>query len=431
MAGVLLKLQSVRTVVVLFSIGLIGCAATRTGVTKPRVNPCVGTPDFSQDLVIVDYDGRTNWDFSVLGDPVQGKPFSMGLVSPPEDMMLSFDAPVLRDLTATECIRLASLHAPVAVRLEKHRDWLRTLSRTPVPVLTALQQQATFERSNHVFQSMEAYFGLMRVHAVEPQLTRTAGLLEQTEDVIRKIREASLEVPYDYQQLERERIKVSETSAEGRSRQIRLQDGLELLLNLVPSEIPIWTAYEYNLDEKEPIPPVDHAIATALANRGDLKALEILADNAQLLSLDLLQSAPGGQGLLSSGLSLPGPAKWWQCFLKQEIECLKQKSKAERKRQLQELAKNKRQQIRLEVSATIAEINKLHELYELKLARLRILNQSIEDANKIKDRQQIDLKSHVKAQSESMELRSEIIDLRFQIETEHHRLHHLMGDSGR
>jgi hypothetical protein len=407
--------------------GLPGCAhlANRRNCdTSPSCPAAVST--LKNSLPTIEFETRAAIQFSDLTNPIEGSPIGVDPANRPAQKPVS--PKLLRDLTLIELRRLANQSAPIATRLESHRDWLATLERTPPAILEALTHQARFERSKHRHLATAAYLNLVQVYTKSPILNRTDEVLLEAEKAIEKFRQAGIEVPGDQQELQRRQIEITEQYVEVRYNQLRLNDALESLLNLTPfSQEPIWTNFQ--MKNHPPIPHESEAVELAFSQRGDLHALEQLSCDSQSLSLDFLRGSDPASSLIGAGFDMPAAAKFWQCWAKDEIECLKQSAQGERKRQLQLLVENKREQIRLEVRQSLHAIERHEGNLKLKLIRLDSLRESMATSEKAKDIHPIDFKVRLEQRTDELKLISDIIDELIAIEIEHDKLNHNLGSS--
>lgn len=426
---------------------LSGCARLarkRNCNSSPNCPAPVSVP--KQSLPTIAFETREAILFSELTNPIEGFPIAVDPSDRPQKAPVSPDR--LRNLKLAEARRLAYETAPIAERLESHRDWLKTLKRTPPAILNAMTHQARFERSKHRQLATEAYYNLVKVYTKPPILHRTDEVLQASEMALEKFREAGIEIPGDPQELQRRRVEITEQYAEVRFNQLRLNDALDSLLNLAPApKEPLWTDFQASVH-----PPVQNesetvesetveseaveseaveleTIELALSQRGDLQALEQLSCDSQTLSLDFLRGSDAGSGLMGAGFEMPPAAKFWQCRVKDEIERLKQSAQCERKRQLQMLVENKKEQIRLEVRQSLQAIEKHQASLKLKLIRLDNLRESMAAAEKAKDIRPVDFKSRLEQRTAEFKLISEIIDERIAIEIEHDKLNHNIGSN--
>ncbi len=412
------------TVVAFAVSGWSGCAQPRFKLLDAKrqtgSKQCgdFGTPVEPQPrhgLRVIEFPMRRPIILSDIGDEIMGRPLA--------DRPLT----VIRDLTILECRALAATASPVARQLESHRDWLLKLQRTPVAIANALTLQAKYERSLHTTRALETYLQLTEVHAQPPIVDKTTAILVEAESTLAKFRAADIDVPADPGELQRRRFVVAEQVSELRLNQNRLNDGLEALLQLATDpSVPIWTPFEAPVRAPEPAEPA--AVIQAYAQRGDLLALEQLTNDARCLSADSLATVLSSmQPLAGSAPALPGPAKWWQCALRDEIECLKKLERSERQRQLLELVTAKRDQIRLEVREHLHALRHHRELLNLKLERLNSLRASLESAARAKDERPVDFQQRLEQRSEELRLTSEIIHESLAIEIERVRLDQAMG----
>ena len=243
-----------------------------------------------------------------LDEPIWGSPFG--------------DQPplLLRNLTMEHCRILAAQSATQANLLESHRDRLASRLCAGHPLLVALTFQANHERNEHIAKAQETYLHLAEIYAQQPIVAESRNVLSAAKQSIARFRESQIEIPGDEAEIDRQDLAVEQQETELVFNQRRLTAALGFLLRLdTKDERPIWT--QLDSPSRNLLPDLDDAIATALANRGDLKALESLAAANQEASADLVNLPIGAANpLLLAGPSLPGPAKRWQCALKDEFE---------------------------------------------------------------------------------------------------------------
>jgi hypothetical protein len=375
-------------------------------------------------LPVIQFESRQLIELSELTNPIEGMPIAINPSIKPE--AASIPPPTLRDLTYQEMTRLAGEYAPLARRLEAYRDWLCTLKRPQTAIINALTQQARFERSRHQLASQEAYLNLVNVHVKTPILNRTRLVLMESEEALNKLRDAGIDIPGDPQDLARRRLEVAENLVEVHFNQQRLNAGLESLLNLAPSdEVPIWTNFQAST--KPQIPDAATAIETAYCQRGDLLALVALSEGSHSLSPESLRGVEPSNPLIGAGIDIPGPAKIWQCLLKNEIEWLKKSAQAERKRQLETMIATKCEQIQLEVRQSLATVERHDSTLKIKLARVENLRQSMAAAERAVDLRPIDFTMRLQQRTDELRLISEVIDELIALEIEYARLQHTMG----
>lgn len=404
----------------------VGCAPVRSFKQhSSRFQQCQQCPPPVQynSLPLIEDESRLPFQIREINETIDARPVADSDDNEPIELKRR------QRLELAECQSLAYRTSPVAEAIETHRNWLCTLRRTPHAVIKALTAQAEYERSQHAFAAAEAYLNLARVYSKPPLISQSETLVSDGKQVVERFRDAGVEIPGDTAELDRRQLEILEQQSELRFNQKRLNDAIEMLLNLAPSPHLVWT--DHNLIDVSTlsVPDEESAVREALSKRGDLQALEILAENAQYLSLEALQGSPVGGQILSGGFSLPGPAKWWQCLLRREIDCLKQKAQSERQRKLYSLAENKRNEIRQEVRTTLHSLTRHQELLSLKLVRLKSLRQSLASAVAAKDVRPVDFRQRLEQQAGEIELISEIIDQLLSIETEYLRLQHQTGQS--
>jgi hypothetical protein len=391
----------------------LGCCANRSKA-QPPTPVCLAETTFNH-LPQIEFAARQPLRLGDVDEPIWGSP-------------VGDQTPLLqRNLTMEHCRILAAQSATLANQLESHRDRLACRLCAGHPLLVALTNQARHERNEHIAKAQESFLNLSEIYAQQPIVTESRNVLAAAKQSIARFRESQIEIPGDEAEIDRQDLNVEQQEAELIFNQKRLQTALAFLLQLDPNdERPIWT--QLDSPSRDTLPDLDEAVATALVNRGDLKALETLASANQETSADLFSSPIGAANpLLLAGPSLPGPAKWWQCTLKDEIECLKQTESVERRRQLAALAVEKRRAIEVEVRDVYYSLVRHHELSELKYQELESLNDSIEAAEKAKDERPVDFASYQERRLRLLKLTSEFLHERFSIEQDYVRLAKAVG----
>ncbi len=420
MSGYLQRIALSLALASLGASGLVGCAQLRN--SKHNVKDCSATicqpsdPIPNQTLRVIKFDSRQPVQLTEVAESIYGWPISNATLKE------------VRDLTFEECLRLASDGAPIAQQIESHRQWLQSLGKLPQALDSAFCSQANYERSVHAATALEAYLNLTEVYSQQPIIDQTHTVLRDAEGALSKFRDAGVDVPGDSSELFRQHLELDQQVAELRFNQGRLNDGLETLLQLKhESTLPIWTAFvataHDSISTEEEL-----AVSIALSNRGDLLALEKLAANACCLSPESIAGIAGSANpLLGAGLSLPGPAKWWQCMLRDEIECLKNSAATERQKQLQSLVLAKRDQIRLEVQEALHSLRRHRELLDIKQQQLQSLCEAETAATLAKDERPIDFEKHLEQSIEQLRHTSEIVHEILAIEKDYIRLQNAQG----
>ncbi len=410
----------------LVAIQVSGCAhlGCQPSTSSPGCNSVSDQPQGSLPVIL--FDSRSNISLSNVTNPIEGFPL-VGNLS--EAVNEGLYVPThLRDLRYEELLSIAADASPVANKLEAWRQWLCSLNRTSPATLDALSHQARFERSKHGFRAQEACLNLLNVYTKPPIVRRTIDLLGESQLALQKFREAGVDIPVDPSDFKRRQIQAAERYVEIQYNQNRLNDGLEVLLNVhrAPDE-PIWPNFTSRGEFKAP--REDVAIEWALRQRGDLLALELLAAHPDDVSGEVARGLGDGGAMMGAGVELPSPPKLLQCLLKQEVESLKQSIRCERQRQLLSLVEDKREQIRLEVRHVYHAMARHEQTLELKLQQLSELRRGLEAAAEAKDVRQIDFKGRLEQQIQELELISGIVDELVALEIERARWSHVVGET--
>ena len=141
--------------------------------------------------------------------------------------------------------------------------------------------------------------------------------------------------------------------------------------------------------------------AIALNQRGDLRAIELLAnDPASVTTEQLALLATGGTPLLNAKLPVPKVAQWWQfrirSKIKQQLEVISQQETIRRREQLNWIWRRpngnrsgRKSLMRPTHSTTTGNYS------TIKQRRLASLRQSILAAERAKDEVQLDAEKHV------------------------------------
>ncbi len=389
----------------------VGCCANRPKARPTQ--PVTVTEETLNHLPQIDFAAREPLRLGDVDEPIWGSP--LGDATPT----------LLRNLPMEQCRSLAAQSATVAQRIEMHRERLACRLCAGHPLLIALSQQAKYERSEHIAKAQESFLNLAEIYAQQPIAAESRNLLVAAKQSIARFRENQIDIPGDDAEIDRQHLNVEQQEAELILNQQRLHAVLAFLLKLEQNDQrPIWP--QLDAPSRNTLPDLNEAIAVSLANRGDLCALQTLACSIEATSAsDSPLSATNP--LLVAGPSLPGPAKWWQCALRDEIECLKQTESAERRRQLAALAAEKRRAIEVEVRDIYYSLVRHHELSELKYKELESLNDSIETAEKAKDERPIDFASYQERKLRLLKLTSEFLHERFSIEQDYVRLARATG----
>lgn len=399
---------------------MAGCAArpTMSGLlAKLRLSPA-STPVAAEQA----YETETVAATSLPTIPYEQRPGTLleGASTPLLGRVLADVEPSrVRTVSLAGCESQARNVAPIGIQLKRHAQWLAGHGQ---PVLSAaLNEQARFESDKHRLLASEAYLNLANVYAQTTVVDQGLAFVGDLRESIAEFRRAGIEVAVNSNELDRQELAIQESMVELQYNQTRLNRGLEALLQLSTYPIPIW-AYVAN----EPTNPiVDEAAASefALQHRGDLKALEILANDADSIPADTLQQL---HPLLATGIPIP-TASWWMCLAKREAECLEKSQSQQRRRLLEAMVSAKIAQIKAEVADRCLAIQRVDSLLELKIQQRTLLREAQENKSKT-GQGQLDVKAYIADSQQDLKLTSEIISLMFDQQIERARLQHTLGN---
>ncbi len=392
------------------------------GLLQPASQPV----SFSTALLPeVGFSERTPIELPVTSEPVLGWPLNDEL-APNEGR--------LQDLSLVHCQEIALTAASVANQIDKHREWLLRNGASSQTVVEAMTAQAKYERNLHVHRTLNLFFNLANIYCQQPGLQDANRILEDTKQAIEKLREAGVALKIDVGEFDRKKLELDEQAAILLRQQKQLEAGLQQLLQLDPSPLPIWTRITtHSTVSQEFGQDPESDLLTALSQRGDLRAIELLAaDPASVTTEQLAALATGGTPLLSARLPLPKVASWWQLRMrrriKQRIDVITQQETIRRREQLTDLAETKRRQIRKEIYDAADNLASSRKLLAIKQERLVSLRQSIEAAERAKDDVPLNAEEHVKKLLEATKLESEIVNQLFAIAIDISQLQQVRGD---
>lgn len=341
-----------------------------------------------------------------------------GATSPLLGRVLADSTPAqVRELSLSQCESLASDVAPIATQLRQHAQWLEGHGQATLSA--ALREQARFESDKHRLLAIEAYLNLANVYAQTTVIDQSLTFLNDLRESVAEFRRAGVEVAVTNNELERQELAIQESIVELQYNQTRLIGGLEAVLQISPQSDAIW-AY---IADQTPVSMVDENAAWEFArqHRGDLKALEILAANADAIPGETLQQL---HPLLSTGVPIPN-VSWWMCLAKREAECLELSQRQQRTRLSNAMVAAKIEQIRTEVQSQCLVLKKVESLLELKIQQRALLRDAQQNRNV--GQGQIDVASYVADSQQELKWTSEIISLMFQQQIEQARLQQAMG----
>ncbi|MBL8888733.1 MAG: hypothetical protein JNL67_02060 [Planctomycetaceae bacterium] len=325
----------------------------------------------------------------------------------------------VRSISLAECESQARDTAPIGVQLQRHAQWLAAHGQQTLS--DALKEQARFESDKHRLLASEAYLNLANVYAQTTVADQGLTFVGDLRESIAEFRRAGIEVAVNSNELDRQELAIQESVVELHYNQTRLNRGLEALLQVPPDPTPIW-AYVENESTNS---VVDEMAATefALQHRGDLKSLQILANDAESIPADTLQQL---HPLLATGIPIP-TVSWWMCLAKREAECLEKSQTQQRRRLFEAMVAAKIEQIRAEVADRCLAIQRVESLLELKIQQRTLLREAQQNSNKT-GQGQLDVKAYIADSQQDLKLTSEIISLMFDQQIERARLQHTMGN---
>ena len=410
-----------------------GCRAINHCLSQQRgaKDPCPSCPplctakqSIAYGLAEIPFDARLPIIQPVSGQSLLGWPISSEI---------SVDDRPLRNLSQQQCEQMARSIAPIANEIETHRQWLAANNAACPGLLDALAYQADYERSLQAGQSMEVFLNLANIFSQQPNIAQSHSILDGTQRVLEKIRDAEVSQTGDTTALARQHLEIEEKEIELRQKQQQLTHGLELLLGLEATSTPIWTEISEQI-----LPPrsldLQNQYARAIAQRSDLKVLESLSNDCSQFTADQFEAMVASSSpLLGTGLPRPIAAAWWRSSrfkeqVQQEIDRVTAAETQRRREQLQGLADAKRKLIKRQLNDAITSIETAWKLLDVKQQRLTSLETAIRVAEKSKDTTTLDPAEHLKRRLELTKIESEIVDQQFQIAIGHVKLKQIRGD---
>ncbi len=398
--------------------GLGGCAhrplfpgLLRTGDAS-GVQPTIAPTDQSSRAIVknslatIAYDQREATWLEGATAPLLGRIVAEG---PPTQV---------RQLSLSQCESLAAESAPIASQLRQHAEWLAGHEQETLSA--AIHEQARFEADKHRLLAVEAFLNLANVHAQTTVVDQSLVFLNDLRESVAEFRRAGVEVAVSNNELERQELVIQESVVELQYNQNRLIGGLEALLQVAPQPEPIWV---YVADQSS-ISGVDPGAAFdfALRHRGDLRALQLLAENADSIPAETLQQL---HPLLSTGVPIPS-VSWWMCLAKREVECLERSQRQQRKRILDAMVAAKLEQIRTEVQTHCLALQRIESLLELKIQQRALLREAQQNRTQVAQGP-LNVADYVADSQQELKWTSEIISLMFDQQIEQARLQHAMG----
>lgn len=426
--------MAVRLLCALTFVVTFGCCSSKSNRQLPATTNSLGVPECSStttsefgsvSLPQIAFNERTGIALPVTLEKTKGWPLNEQL-APCEKQ--------LQELSESVCQELAFAASPIGNEIDKHRDWLMRNGAGSPAIFEAMSQQAMHERNSHVARSFDLFLNLANIYSQQPTWQDSHLVLENTKQAIEKLRDAGIPLKTDVTEFDRMRLEIDEQSAILLKQQQQLNAGLRQMLHLASDPNSIWpkmTIQTSAADEFERDPESEYA--AAIMQRGDLRAIELLAnDPASVTSEQMALLATSGTPLISAKLPVPKAARWWQFRLQsrieQQLKVISQQETIRRREQLMDLAESKRQQIRKEVFDAIETLNSNRKLLAIKQQRLASLLQSILSAERAKDEVQLDAEKHVERLLKANKLESEIINQLFVIAIDINQLKKVRGD---
>ncbi len=388
---------------------------------------CLPEPPETCPLPLIEFEFRNPVTAPTTGEPILGWPIA-------DDASVA-NTP-LRNLSRIETQRRAAAVSPIAREIEKHRDWLKRNNAACPILLEALTQQAAHERNLHTGQALELFLNLANVYCQQPTLAESHSILRDTKRSLDKIRDADISPAVDTSDIERQTIELRELTIGLRQKQQRLTRGLELLLRIEFSQTPIWTDMQhaslpgrsFNLEQQ---------FATAIVQRADLKALELLANDCSRFTANQFRAiVTSSSPFLGAGLPRPAAAAaWWRSKhikdeVKRKYDAVTAEETQRRRLQMLALAEAKRNLIKRALGEVIDSLQSNWQLLEFKQQRLDSLQHSIRVAEKAKDKTPLAPGAHLKKRLAVTKLQSEIIDQQFRLALDQVKLKRIRGDYG-
>lgn len=400
-----------RLSILLSAVVASGCAICRRPLSETP--NCCPVPPVHR-LSIVDYSSRNPIQLNPQMAPHTGVPLG------------EQDETGLRDLTIAQCENLAAQSSPVAEQLRSERAILCQSNGTPSIVFECLDLQEAHERNESAGQAMRAYLNLVEIYLQHELLLESHTQVDRAAETVARIRSEGLTAASDDGELQRQHLALDGKVEEIRHQSAQLHAQLQSLLRLDERQSsPIWTNFQSDLEETELDPEAE--LAVALANRGDLAALERLASaNGSNELLEWLQAAARGVSPLLAVIAR-GPG----ILASHRSEQDRDRESANRQCQLDRLAQHKRDQIRFEVFDAVDSIRMHRRVMNLKRQAIASLQDSIAAAERGKDLKPVELSSQLENQQALLKLRSEYLHERVGYEADLVKLRQAQGLLGR
>ena len=367
-------------------------------------------PSYPESLPQVDIGSRTPISLSRLDASFEGMP------------VLDTETQSLRELAFSECERIAAKHSAVAKGLRQERSVIAA-SKAPHPaLLNVIDAQIVYQRNVAAGDAMEAFLNLANVHLQHPLVVKSERQIDRVRRILEQLRENEIPPGFDVREIDRRELEIQEKKVDLLFNQRRVTALLEQLLELEPSrEFPLWTAGG-RLAESESL-EIEQLYETALANRVDIASLETLAGQCDSELLEAMRRAASGVNPLL-GMAIFGGGPLEALFCRQQDQSVEM---SRRKQQLYQLAQTQKKMLRLEIEQVVASMKKRIAMIESKKKIIESYQLSIEEAEKIKDLKQVDLKEEFTNQLQIIATQSALIDEAVGYEIDRVRLYKSMG----
>jgi hypothetical protein len=324
----------------------------------------------------------------------------------------------VRILVRDDVLALAADSAPIAAQLRQHGQWLKTQGQESLGQVVLAQ--AHYETQQHQRLAEEAWLNLARVHCQTSVVDQGLDYLQDLESALGRFRQAGINAPVRPDELPRQRWVVEESVVELAYNQARLNDALESLLQLAPTDVPLW-ATATSATVMIPVDP-EQAVALALQRRADLRAWRQLATQPEALPQEAWSAL---HPWLATGLPAV-PAQWWMCHLKRQIEQREAGEREHRQDLLLAALATQEEKLTVEVRGHYQVLQRIRDQLNLKVKSRDLLRDARRHVEAV-EMGQPDIRRNLEDAQAELRLTAEIIDLLFDQEIEVMRLSYALG----
>lgn len=193
-------------------------------------------------------------------------------------------------LTLSDCEMLAAQNSPLSKILEQEvgaLDPCQPCSNVDPCVVDTVnglvQASSAYQRNIVVEKALLAYLGLAEVYLQNQVAEETVSEIESLQEVLEQLQNEGLLRDVDPETLVRQRIEAMQSQQELLYSFEKLNENLRALLGLDATSHPIWT--DCQIEGWEPPTDLQVEVQSALANRSDLQAIQLISgqSNDQLL----------------------------------------------------------------------------------------------------------------------------------------------------